>query len=256
MPTTITFLGTSSVTPGAGHDTASFIINRKYLVDTGWNAAIRMLSHGISPLDIEYLFFTHFHQDHYISLPQVLFYRNQRSRDREHVPPLHILGPEEDIERIVNLTTQFIQIEKLKGGFAHPELHPLAAGAEFETAEFRIDTIRSIHPVPGLVYRFTDKETSKSVAFTGDTAYHPPIIELARDADLLIHEASHGPNRPSDTTWGHAGSPDAAEIAKAAKVKRLALIHCAEDGQEAAVDAAREIFENTFWPEDGETVTL
>lgn len=256
MPTTITFLGTSAVTPGAGHDTASFVINRKYLVDTGWNAAIRMLSHGISPLDLECLFFTHFHQDHYISLPQVLFYRNQRGRDREHVPPLRIIGPEEELERIVSLTTQFIQIEKLKGGFVELELHPLSPGSSFETDAFLIETIKSIHPVPGLVYRFTDKETSKVLAFTGDTAYHPPIIEMARDADLLIHEASHGPNRPKDTTWGHAGSPEAAEIAKEANAKRLALVHCPEAQQEAAVEAAKVIFPNTFWPEDGETVTL
>ena len=55
MPTTPTFLGTSSVTPEAGRDTASFLINNRILVDTGWYAALKMLNHGVSPLDLDYL---------------------------------------------------------------------------------------------------------------------------------------------------------------------------------------------------------
>ena len=38
--TTVTFLGTDAVVPGCGADTASFVINNRYLVDTGWYAAI------------------------------------------------------------------------------------------------------------------------------------------------------------------------------------------------------------------------
>src|SRR5262249_30283230 len=45
-PTEITFLGTSSVVPGGGHDTASFLINGRYLVDTGWYATIKMRVYG------------------------------------------------------------------------------------------------------------------------------------------------------------------------------------------------------------------
>jgi len=40
--TTVTFLGTSTVVPAAGHDTASFLINGGYLMDTGWYSAIKM----------------------------------------------------------------------------------------------------------------------------------------------------------------------------------------------------------------------
>jgi Tfp pilus assembly protein PilX len=54
----------------------------------------------------------------------------------------------------------------------------------------------------------------------------------------------------------HSGAPDAAQVAKEAGVGRLALVHCARSNQAAALQAAQQIFANTFWPADGETVVL
>ena len=72
--------------------------------------------------------------------------------------------------------------------------------------------------------------TGATVAFTGDTGYHPPLVEHVRGCDLLIHEASHGANSPEPApTQGHAGAPDGARIAEAAGVKQLALVHCTEE---------------------------
>jgi ribonuclease BN (tRNA processing enzyme) len=52
------------------------------------------------------------------------------------------------------------------------------------------------------------------------------------------------------------GAPDAARLAREAGVGRLALVHCREDKQAAALAAARPLFPNVFWPADGETVEL
>ena len=72
--TTVTFLGTAAAIPSAGHDAASFVVNERYLVDTGWNTALTLLTHGLDPLNIEYLLLTHCHHDHYLGLPQLLFF--------------------------------------------------------------------------------------------------------------------------------------------------------------------------------------
>src|SRR5579871_6483509 len=113
MPeSTVTFLGTSAVVPGAGHDTASFLINGKYLVDTGWYAAIKMRSYGFDPMQLEYLVLTHCHHDHYLGLPQLLFYLRMRRRERPDRPPLKIVGPAEDLERVVMLARQFLQPDR------------------------------------------------------------------------------------------------------------------------------------------------
>jgi ribonuclease Z len=255
--TEITFLGTSSVVPGAGHDTASFMINRKYLVDTGWYAAIKMRSYGFDPMRLEYLFLTHCHHDHYIGLPQLLFYLLMRRHERPDRPPLKIVGPADDLERVVMLARQLLQPERFPDVAYTPELIPLHAGQTYETAEFRLDTCATLHPVPGLCYRFTDTHTGAIFAFTGDTAYYPPIVDHVRGVSLLIHEASYGANpAPEDNRSLHSGAPEAARVAREAGVERLALVHCSEDRQEAAVAAAKAIFPNTFWPLDGETVTL
>tara|TARA_B100000949_G_scaffold226142_1_gene231153 strand:+ start:227 stop:1012 length:786 start_codon:yes stop_codon:yes gene_type:complete len=255
--TTVTFLGTSSVTPGAGRDTASFLINGKYLVDTGWYATIKMLSYGVSPLDIEYLFITHCHHDHYIGLPQLLFYHRMRRKDRPERPPLNIVGPAEDLEKVVTLARNFLQTDRFPDVECVPVLYPLQGGDSHETEDFRLDTISSVHPVAGLVYRFTDKKTGAVFGFTGDTAYHPPIAEHVRGVSLLVHEASYGAKpAPESNSSLHAGAPEAAKIAKAAGVGRLALVHCTEEMQKDSVKSAQGIFPNTFWPEDGETIEI
>lgn len=255
--TTVTFLGTASVVPGPGHDTASFVINRKYLVDTGWYAAIKMLDVGLSPLDIEWLFITHCHHDHYLGLPQILFYLRMKHTLRPDRLPLNIAGPVDNIEEVVALARQFLQTERFPDVDCVPNVYPLAPGQSHEADAFRIDTCQSKHAVQGLCYKFTDKATGATVAFTGDTGYHPPLADHVRGCDLLVHEASHGPHSPEPRPEAsHAGAPDAARIAKEAEAKQLALVHGAEDKIPESLASARAIFPNTIWPRDREVVEV
>src|SRR5579862_2546915 len=212
--TEVLFLGTDAVVPDCGHDTASFIINRKYLVDTGWNAALRMQCWGVSPLDIEYLFLTHCHHDHYIGLPHLLFYLAMRGSQRPERPRLKIVGPTEDLDRVVTLSREFLQPKLFPPVEYVPELIPFSPGDTHEDPEFVLTACRAPHPVPALCYRFIDKKTGKSVTCTGDTAYDPAVVEQARGCSLLIHEASYGVSpAPEPNPWLHSGAPDAARVA-------------------------------------------
>ncbi|MBM3237950.1 MBL fold metallo-hydrolase [Candidatus Poribacteria bacterium] len=255
--TTVTFLGTSTVVPAAGHDTASFLINRKYLMDTGWYSAIKMLQYGFSPMALEYLFISHCHHDHYIGLPHILFYLRMRRNERPDRPPLKIIGPAEDIQLVVELARQFLQTARFPDVECIPDVFPLTPGKSFEEEAFRVDTCATVHAVQSLCYKFTDKKTGATIAFTGDTGYHPPIAEHVKGVSLLIHEASHGPNSPTPgPEVGHSGAPDAAKIARAGQVKQLALIHCPENLADAALAAAQEIFPNTFFPKDSQKLVV
>ena len=257
--TSITFLGTASVIPEVGHDTASFVINNgKYLVDTGWYAASRMRAYGFDPLKLEYLFLTHCHHDHYIGLPQIMFYLAMRHYKETNYPPIKIIGPREDLERVVNLAREFLQQgDRFPEAGCPVELIPLSAGETYEDPAFQVETCKSLHPVPALCYRFTDKKTGATFAFTGDTAYDPSIAEHVRGVQLLITEASYGANpAPESNASLHSGAPDAARMAVEAGVDRLALMHCAAQNQAAALAAAQAIFPNTVWPADGETIVV
>ncbi len=255
--TTVTFLGTEAVVPEGGGDTASFVINGAILVDTGWYAAIKMRYYGIDPMGLEYLILTHCHHDHYIGLPHLLFYLAMRAGERPGRPPLKVIGPAGELELVVGLAEQFLQADRFPAVRCRYDLIPLNPGDSWSDTAFGLTTCASVHPVPGLCYRFTDTRTGKVISFTGDTAYHPAIPPALKDADLLIHEASFGESSaPAANTSLHSGAPDAARVAIESGARRLALIHCPRAQQAAALAAAQALFPNTFWPADGEVAIV
>ena len=81
----------------------------------------------------------------------------------------------------------------------------------------------------------------RRIAITGDTRPCPSTIDAARDADLLVHEATFADEegqRAIDT--GHSTAREAAEIAAQAGVKRLVLTHISARYSRDARDLERE----------------
>lgn len=253
--TTLTFLGTSTATPDLGADTASFVINRRYLVDTGWNSVGNLRRLEIDPLRLEYVIFTHFHHDHYLSLPSLLFYLISKKK----LGDVRFVGPADDLEKVMKLSVEFLQADRFWPGLDFPRIIPLQPGETFENGDFRMDTCPTVHPVQSMCTRFLDKQTGKIVSFTGDTAYHPPLIEHIRGSDLLIHEASLGPVAadPDNNGFQHSGALDAARIAEQAGVPRLMLVHGPLGRAQECVSAAAALFSGqALWPTEGQTYSV
>lgn len=257
MATRITFLGTAAVLPGAAEDTASYLINGVLQVDCGWYAALKMQQYGYDPMSVRTLYFTHCHHDHYMGLPGLLFFRGMRARRSEEQPELEIVGPPDDLPKVVELSRQFLQAERFPSVWPPLRQRPLEPGATYETEAFRIETVRALHPVTGVCSRLTDRATGVVIALSGDTGPNPAFVELARGADLLIHEASVRPDLPDAELRGdHSRATDAARIAKEAGVRRLRLVHLHGGHREASLAAAREIFPETQLAAEGETLVL
>jgi ribonuclease Z len=249
-------LGTAAVLPGAGEDTACFLINGSILFDTGWYAALKMQANGYNPLDVEWLIFTHCHHDHYMGLPGLLFFRGMSVGWGRERPPLKIVGPPSDLETVVRLSQRFLQSDRFPGVWQEPELYPLPPGETFETGSFRLETRRSLHGVEGICGRFTDSASGRVVAFSGDTGPNPSMVELAWRADLLIHEASVAPETPDYKAVVHSRATDAARVALEAEVARLRLVHLIPEHRQRSLEAARQLFPKAELAEEGETLLL
>ena len=55
----LVFLGTSGCIPDIGDDTASMLIDDKYLVDVGWDVVRNLRNKGVDPISVNTVFFTH-----------------------------------------------------------------------------------------------------------------------------------------------------------------------------------------------------
>ena len=100
----------------------------------------------------------------------------------------------------------------------------------------------------------------RTLVYTGDTRPHPNVIEAARGADLLVHEATFSDSelvRARET--GHSTAREAAEVASAAGVARLVLTHISPryswDASELLAEA-RAVFPETVIARDGWTVDV
>lgn len=89
----------------------------------------------------------------------------------------------------------------------------------------------------------------------------PGVIELARDADLLIHDSQFSPQEKQEhADWGHSSWVEAVEVAQQAGVRRLALFHHApehSDDELAEVERqAQELFPDAFLAQEGMEITF
>jgi len=233
------------------------LINGEILIDTGWNAVQDMLNYGLDPNKVNYLFVTHFHQDHYIGLPQLLFYHAFAGRKKLNGKPLVLAGPRPELRMVYDRACIFLRCDHDDEMGVGASLLPLGLGQTIETPDFIVKTAPTMHPVTGLCYRFEEKASGKSIVVTGDTGYLESIALHASNADLLVHDTTcAAAPGGSNTSYGHSGAPDAAKIAGMANVGRLALIHYTPSRRVEALEAAKAVFHNSCAPLAGETLEL
>jgi ribonuclease Z len=113
----ITVLGSSGCRYDYGNDTASYLINNKVIVDTGWNLVENILDAGLNPADFNTILFTHFHHDHYLALPQFLFYYLNAGKSLNE---LTLIGPSEG-DNILKLAMDFLQVPRFYENAGYPK---------------------------------------------------------------------------------------------------------------------------------------
>ena len=99
----------------------------------------------------------------------------------------------------------------------------------------------------------------RKIVFSGDTQPIKEMIDFAKNADILIHEATFESElKDVAGEYGHTTAYQAAEIAKKANVERLFLLHLSPRyiNHKIIEDDARKIFKNSFVPKDFEEIEI
>jgi ribonuclease Z len=100
----------------------------------------------------------------------------------------------------------------------------------------------------------------RRVVITGDTRPCPATVEAARDADLLVHEATFAEDEaPRATETGHSTAREAARVAQEARAQRLVLTHISARYSRDTTELLREathIFPTTSIAKDGTEVDV
>jgi len=130
-----------------------------------------------------------------------------------------------------------------------PERGLLQAGESVQVPDGRVVTPDEVLGPP---------RRGRRVVLTGDTAASPLVLEAARGAEVLVHEATfldEERERAADTA--HATALEAAELAREAEVGLLALTHLSNRyfGPEVAREA-RTIFPDTVVPKDFDVIDV
>ena len=104
------------------------------------------------------------------------------------------------------------------------------------------------------------RRPGRKVVITGDTRPCASVVDAAAGADLLVHEATFGEEekeRAKETN--HSTARDAAQVALAAKVRKLVINHLSARysiSPEDLVKEAKEVFPDVVVARDGMTVDV
>ena len=93
----------------------------------------------------------------------------------------------------------------------------------------------------------------RKIVYTGDTKPFEAFASFAKDADLIIHESTFDDSLTEKAAVdGHSTPSQAAQQAKAAGAKQLALTHISARYPDATLllDQAKKVFSNTLVAED------
>ena len=171
--------------------------------------------------------FSHFHWDHIQGFP---FFTPA------YIPDVNInllmMGRNWDVEKLKN-----IMIDQMGGAFFPVEMEDMGAHFNFLTVGRKVAQHSSqmsvtarLHSHPGGAYGFRIERLGKVLTIITDIEHDngidPETIELAKDADLLIHEAQYTTAELATRKgWGHSSFEQAIQVAQQAGVKHLIMTH-------------------------------
>ncbi len=181
-------------------------IKGKHLVfDTGPGSLRQLFLAGVTYLDIDYIYYSHYHPDHSLDLVSILF--AMRYNNPKRIKPLYITGPTGLKAFHEGLLSVFGETIKPKTFDLH--LQEIDHGElTYDGWKIRAEPLH--HSMHSIGFRIESSE-GKALTYSGDTDYCEGIIRLARKVNTLILECSFPDEQKVE---GHLTPRLCAQIAK------------------------------------------
>jgi ribonuclease Z len=294
MDLSLFFAGTGGSVPSARRGLPAILVRvggDRLLFDCG-EGTQRQLVRSIGLLDMNCVFITHFHADHWLGLPGMLKSFALRDRDqpltvygprglRELMSAMRIvygrlpydlqiveLEPAETVQRdgyliaAVSVSHRapsafgYAIVEQPRPGHLDAQLAErlgVKPGPDFGRLQ-RGETVDGVSPEQVM----GPEREGRKIVLSGDTEPCEALAIAAHQADLLVHEATFSDDeldRARQTA--HSTARQAAELARDADVRLLALTHVSSRyGGAQLRDEARAIFASTEAPRDFDTIDV
>jgi ribonuclease BN (tRNA processing enzyme) len=222
----LTIVGSAGTFPGPASGCSSYLLEQdgfRLLLDVG-NGSTGALQEACGLLGPDAVVVSHLHGDHYLDL---ITYTYARRYHPDGIPPvLPVYGPSRIREAMIGAYGRDVNtlLDEVY------DFNVIEGNSNVSIGPFEVDLRRVIHPVETYGMRIT--AGGRTVAYSADSGTCPALIELARNADLFLCEASYlnGEDNPPDI---HLTGREAAEHAVRAEVQRLLLTHLVPWGDEA-----------------------
>jgi ribonuclease BN (tRNA processing enzyme) len=211
----LTVLGGCGAWPEPGQACSGFLVEHdgfRLVVDLGYATVPRLLELADAS-QIDAVFISHGHPDHCADLNPLL--RARVLRD-DPAPPLPVYALPGALDAVLALDRP----EMLADAY---DLREFQAGDELAIGPFQAWTRLLPHWLPNAGVRLS--AGGQILTYTGDTGPSPEVVELAREADLLVAEASHAGEAPPDVARYSSSARVAARQATQAGAGRLLLTH-------------------------------
>jgi ribonuclease BN (tRNA processing enzyme) len=231
----VTVLGSCGAWPEAGRACSGYLLesdDTRVAVDLGYGTLPRLLS-TCPASEVSAVVISHAHADHCVDLHGL---SRARSLPTPPLPALPVYALPDVIDRLAALDGA----EGPARWKSVAQLHPLEPDQPFEIGPFRIRPVELPHFVRNFGFRI--EAEGAVLAYTGDTGPSPKILELARDADLFLCEATHQGTADGPGPRFLSTAEEAGQYASEARVRQLMLTHLwpGEDRRRSAAEAARE----------------
>jgi len=229
-------------------------MNRIAIIDAGTGLRnlgkdLRAIGHKQEQLVIA---FTHFHWDHIQGFP---FFTP--AYDPTQKVTLLTLGRDQtvtDLREIFQVQMQAeyfpLQLDHMGAKF---EFLQIADASSHFTIYSKVPTVVTAqrHNHPGGAYSFRIERNGKVLVICTDVEHgeeiDPRLVELARGADLLVHDAQYSAEElPKRRGWGHSSFDQAMQVAEMAGVKRLALTHHDPEHDDDFLDRIEKLCQERF----------